>query len=163
MARRLNGQLIDEVRTILAIIVFPPVARRCRANIARPVQVGVCVAALVIALAYPNLPDLSALTDYRTSVPLQVFTADAVMISEFGTEHRSLVSIRDVPQQIRNAIVVAEDERSYQHAGVDYQGVLRAAYANLASGGAKQGASTISCHSGESVPIPGLLSEPAKQ
>ena len=105
--------------------------------------IGACIGTLVIALAYPNLPDLSALTDYRPSVPLQVYTADGALIGEFGIEHRSLVSIRDVPQQLKNAIVAAEDERFYQHGGVDYQSVLRAAYANLISGGARQGASTI--------------------
>src|SRR3989338_10874541 len=105
--------------------------------------IGACIGTLVIALAYPNLPDLSALTDYRPSVPLQVYTAAGALIGEFGIEHRSLVSIRDVPQQLKNAIVAAEDERFYQHGCVDYQSVLRAAYANLISGGARQGASTI--------------------
>ena len=124
------------------LFVFPWIAR-IAVVLTGLLIIGACIGTLVIALAYPNLPDLSALTDYRPSVPLQVYTAEGVLIGEFGIEHRSLVSIRDVPQQLKNAIVAAEDDRFYQHGGVDYQGVLRAAYANLVSGGAKQGASTI--------------------
>src|SRR4030065_1537728 len=124
------------------LFVFPWIAR-IAVVLTGLLIIGACIGTLVIALAYPNLPDLSALTDYRPSVPLQVYTAEGVLIGEFGIEHRSLVSIRDVPQQRKNAIVAAEDDRFYQHGGVDYQGVLRAAYANLVSGGAKQGASTI--------------------
>jgi penicillin-binding protein 1A len=65
------------------------------------------------------------------------------MIGEFGEERRAVVSIAEVPPQLKNAIIAAEDERFYEHAGIDYIGVLRAAYANLAAGGRRQGASTI--------------------
>jgi penicillin-binding protein 1A len=66
------------------------------------------------------------------------------MIGEFGEERRAVVSIGEVPPQLKNAIIAAEDERFYEHAGIDYLGVLRAAYANLAAGGrSRQGASTI--------------------
>ncbi len=105
--------------------------------------VGVCVAGLVIAIAYPNLPSLHALTDYQPKVPLRVYTADGDLIGEFGEERRSVIAIGQVPQLLKDAIISAEDERFYQHSGIDYQGVLRAAYANLVSGGRRQGASTI--------------------
>ena len=98
---------------------------------------------LVILLAYPNLPSLNALTDYRPKIPLRVYTADGALIGEFGEERRSVVAIGDVPDIMKQAILAAEDERFYQHAGVDYQGVIRAAYANLTEGGRRQGASTI--------------------
>ena len=98
---------------------------------------------LVILLAYPNLPSLNALTDYRPKIPLRVYTADGTLIGEFGEERRSVVAIGDVPDIMKQAILAAEDERFYQHAGVDYQGVIRAAYANLTEGGRRQGASTI--------------------
>src|SRR5499427_4494744 len=104
---------------------------------------GVLVAALVIALAYPNLPSLEALTEYQPKIPLRVYTADGVLIGEFGEERRSLVGIEDVPELMKQAILAAEDERFYQHTGVDYHGVLRAAYSNLLTGGKTQGASTI--------------------
>jgi penicillin-binding protein 1A len=101
------------------------------------------VFALIIALAYPNLPSLQALTEYQPKVPLRIYTAEGVQIGEFGEERRAVVAIADVPVALKNAIIAAEDERFYEHAGIDYVGVLRAAYANLAAGGRRQGASTI--------------------
>ena len=101
------------------------------------------LAALVILLAYPNLPSLGVLTDYQPKIPLRVYTAEGSLIGEFGEERRSVISIRDIPVQLRDAILAAEDERFYQHTGIDYLGVLRAAYANLVQGGRRQGASTI--------------------
>ena len=103
----------------------------------------VLVLALVIALAYPNLPSLQALTEYQPKIPLRIYTADGVQIGEFGEERRAVVAIADVPAALKNAIIAAEDERFYEHAGIDYIGVLRAAYANLVAGGRRQGASTI--------------------
>src|SRR5690349_3504243 len=107
------------------------------------VAAGLLVLGLVVALAFPNLPSLQALTEYQPKVPLRVYTAEGVMIGEFGEERRAVVSIKEVPPQLKNAIIAAEDERFYQHAGIDYIGVMRAAYANLVSGGRRQGASTI--------------------
>jgi len=104
---------------------------------------ALCVAGLVVALAYPNLPSLDTLTDYQPKVPLRVYTAEGELIGEFGEERRVLVDIKDVSPALTNAIIAAEDERFYQHAGIDYIGVARAAYANLLTGGRRQGASTI--------------------
>src|SRR5688572_19280964 len=98
---------------------------------------------LVVALAYPKLPSLQSLTEYQPKIPLRIYTAEGVLIGEFGEERRAVVSIAEVPPQLKNAIIAAEDERFYEHAGIDYIGVLRAAYANLAARGARQGASTI--------------------
>src|SRR5258706_12229504 len=104
---------------------------------------GAFLAGLVVALAYPNLPSLDVLTDYQPKIPLRVYTAEGALIGEFGEERRQLVSIKEVPEQLRHAILAAEDERFYQHTGIDYLGVARAAYANLTQGGRRQGASTI--------------------
>ncbi len=101
------------------------------------------LAGLLVLLAYPNLPSLEVLTDYQPKIPLRVYTAEGALIGEFGEERRSVISIREVPALLRNAILAAEDERFYQHTGIDYQGVLRAAYSNLVQGGRRQGASTI--------------------
>ena len=101
------------------------------------------VMALIIALAYPNLPSLQALTEYQPKIPLRIYTAEGVQIGEFGEERRAVVAIGEVPAGLKNAIIAAEDERFYEHAGIDYIGVLRAAYANLIAGGRRQGASTI--------------------
>jgi len=104
---------------------------------------GVAVAGFSLLLAYPNLPSIEALNDYQPKIPLRVYTADGVLIGEFGEERRSVVRIDSVPALLKNAIIAAEDERFYQHAGVDYVGVLRAAYSNILTGGKLQGASTI--------------------
>jgi len=104
---------------------------------------GVAVAGFMLLLALPNLPSIEALTDYQPKIPLRVYTSDGVLIGEFGEERRSLVTMAEVPEVMKNAILAAEDERFYQHTGVDYVGVLRAAYSNLLTGGRRQGASTI--------------------
>jgi len=99
--------------------------------------------AVVLVLTYPNLPSLEILTDYRPKIPLRVFTADGYLIGEFGEERREVVHIQDVPEVMKQAILAAEDERFYQHGGIDALGVVRAAASNLIGGGKKQGASTI--------------------
>ncbi len=104
-------------------------------------------ASLVIGFAavmvVPTLPSLESLTDYRPKIPLRVYSADAQLIGEFGEERRAVIKLAQVPKSLVDAIVAAEDERFYQHGGVDYLGVARAALSNFASGGVKQGASTI--------------------
>ena len=104
---------------------------------------AVLVVVFAAILAYPGLPSLEALTDYQPKIPLRVYTADGVLIGEFGEERRALVRIEDVPAGMKKAILAAEDERFYRHGGVDYAGVARAAISNFAAGGASQGASTI--------------------
>ncbi len=106
---------------------------------------AVCAALLIgfmLAMAYPNLPALDSLTDYRPKMPLRIFSADNVLIGEFGEERRSMVRIKDMPDIMKKAVLAIEDDRFYEHGGVDYIGIVRAALHNL-SGGARQGASTI--------------------
>src|SRR5512135_204796 len=105
--------------------------------------IGGALLGLMVLLAYPNLPSLDVLTDYRPKVPLRVYSSDGILIGEFGEERRAIVAIGEVPEIMKQAILAAEDERFYQHIGVDYLGVVRAAYSNLTTGGKRQGASTI--------------------
>ncbi len=105
--------------------------------------IGAAVLALVVLLAYGNLPPIDAIVDYRPKIPLKIYTADGTLIGEFGEERRSVVRIADVPPVLKDAILAAEDERFYQHQGIDLVGVMRAAWSNLVSGGKRQGASTI--------------------
>ena len=111
------------------------------------VVVGVFATALLLgfaaAMIWPTLPSLEVLTDYRPKVPLRIYSADGKLIGEFGEERRSVVSIREVPKPMVDAILAAEDERYFQHKGVDYLGVARAAIANFTHIGPRQGASTI--------------------
>lgn len=104
---------------------------------------GVGLAGYAVMSTYPKLPSLEVLTDYRPKIPLRVFTADGIQIGEFGEERRAFTRIKDTPQLMKQAILAAEDERFYQHGGVDYMGVLRAMSGNLLSGQTKSGASTI--------------------
>ncbi len=104
---------------------------------------GVLLIGLALALAYPNLPDLDALTNYHPKVPLRIYTADNVLIGEFGEERRNVVRINEVPDVMKAAILSAEDDRFYQHGGVDWMGVTRAAVTNVVNMERSQGASTI--------------------
>ena len=104
--------------------------------------VGVLLVVFGLAMAYPNLPALDTLTDYRPKMPLRIFTSDSVLIGEFGEERRNMVHIKDIPDVMKKAVLAIEDDRFYEHGGVDYLGITRAALHNL-TGGAKQGASTI--------------------
>ncbi len=97
---------------------------------------------VAMVMAFPNLPDISDLADYKPKLPLRVFTADGQLMGEFGEERRTLTPIRDIPQVMKDAILSIEDNRFYQHGGVDYLGILRAGIANLGRF-KSQGASTI--------------------
>ncbi|KAA1005794.1 penicillin-binding protein 1A [Paraburkholderia panacisoli] len=96
-----------------------------------------------LVVATPNLPSLDALTDYRPKVPLRIYTADHVLIGEFGEERRDIVHFQDVPDSLKKAILAIEDARFYDHGGVDLTGIARAGFVALTNGHATQGASTI--------------------
>ncbi len=100
------------------------------------------VVGISLAIAYPQLPDISDLADYRPKLSMRVYSVEGKLIGEFGEERRTLTAFKDIPQVMKNAVLSIEDARFYQHGGVDYVGLLRASIANL--GHAKsQGASTI--------------------
>lgn len=98
--------------------------------------------AVALAMAYPNLPDVSDLADYRPKLPLRVYSSEGALLGEFGEERRTLTPIDEIPKVMKDAVLAIEDTRFFQHGGVDYKGMLRAGLANL--GRVKsQGASTI--------------------
>ena len=98
--------------------------------------------AVALAVAYPNLPDISDLADYRPKLPLRVYSSEGALLGEFGEERRNLTPIKEIPTVMKDAVLAIEDARFFQHGGVDYKGVVRAGLANL--GRVKsQGASTI--------------------
>ncbi len=107
------------------------------------VVLAIASVGLVVAFAWPNLPSLETLTDYRPRIPLRIYTSDGQLIGEYGEERRTFTRIQDVPATMKNAILAAEDDSFYEHSGVDFSGFARAAAANLISGGKRQGASTI--------------------
>jgi penicillin-binding protein 1A len=100
------------------------------------------VVAIALSVAFPNLPDISDLSDYRPKLPLRVYSVEGDLLGEFGEERRNLTPIADIPPVMTNAVLAIEDARFFEHGGVDYLGMVRAGLANL--GRAKsQGASTI--------------------
>ena len=98
--------------------------------------------AIALAVAYPNLPEISGLTDYRPKLPMRVYSADGVLLGEFGEERRNFVPIREIPKVMQDAVLAIEDARFYQHGGVDYLGIVRAGLASF-NEYKSQGASTI--------------------
>ena len=98
---------------------------------------------MAMSLATSRLPEVQALADYRPKVPLRVMTADGVLIGEFGEERRSVVRVEQVPKVLIDAILAAEDERFFEHSGIDPMGILRSAGTNIMTASKAQGASTI--------------------
>ena len=123
-----------------------PVAARVLAWILGVALAGIVSLAMVIAIAlamaFPNLPDISALSDYRPILPRRIFSSDGLLIGEFGEERRNLTRLKDIPKVMTDAVLAGEDARFYEHGGVDYKGMVRAGLANLGNF-KSQGASTI--------------------
>lgn len=104
---------------------------------------GGLILALMIAVIYPKLPSMDELRNYQPKLPLQVYSADNVLLGQFGQEHRIFISYDQTPKMLINAILAAEDERFFRHGGFDIQGIIRALLSNITSGHVKSGASTI--------------------
>jgi penicillin-binding protein 1A len=99
----------------------------------------------VCAYAYlrPALPDVASLRDVQLQVPLRVYTRDGRLIAAIGDQRRIPVRYDQLPKKLIQAFLATEDDRFFQHHGVDWQGILRAAVANFKAGKISQGASTI--------------------
>jgi penicillin-binding protein 1A len=102
---------------------------------------------LAVALAYlyvaSDLPSTEELRDIQFQVPLRVYSRDGLLIAEFGEQRRTPVSYAAIPPIVIQAFLGAEDDRFFQHPGVDYQGLLRAALELVRTGEKRQGGSTI--------------------
>lgn len=107
----------------------------------------ICTACLLVTLGailvYNKLPSLESLVSAPQAIPLRIYSADNTLIGEFGEERRRIVPLNQVPKLLRQAILAAEDDRFYEHGGVDYTSVIRAALANISARGSREGASTI--------------------
>lgn len=106
------------------------------------VLAGAIAVGIALSLAYRNLPDISSLTDYRPKLPMRVFSADGTLLGEFGDERREFVPFAQIPEVMKDAVLAIEDSHFYQHGGVDFKGIVRAAVENLHDA-KSQGASTI--------------------
>lgn len=91
----------------------------------------------------PGLPDVDTLRDVRLQVPLRVYSRDGRLIAQIGEYRRIPVAYQDIPERVRQAFLASEDDRFFEHHGVDYAGLMRATLINLISGQASQGGGTI--------------------
>jgi penicillin-binding protein 1A len=102
----------------------------------------VVLVGIALAVAYPNLPEIGGLMDYRPKLPMRVFSSDGVLLGEYGEERRNFVPLAQIPKVMQHAVLASEDARFYEHSGVDIRGVLRAGLAQF-NRSRSQGASTI--------------------
>ena len=102
----------------------------------------VVLVGIALAVAYPNLPEIGGLVDYRPKLPMRVFSSDGVLLGEYGEERRNFTPLAQIPKVMQQAVLASEDARFYEHSGVDIKGVLRAALAQF-NRSRSQGASTI--------------------
>ena len=121
--------------------------RKSITNLGILMAFGAVLAGLFIGGAYlylsPSLPDIERLKDVQLQVPLRVYAKSGELIAEFGEMKRSPLKYEEFPQHLINAVLAAEDDRFFEHPGVDYQGILRAVVHLIKTGKKGQGGSTI--------------------
>lgn len=105
--------------------------------------IGVIFAGVVVMTIYPKLPSMDELRNYHPKLPLQIYSEDNVLLGQFGDERRIFITFDQTPKMLVNAILAAEDSRFYEHGGIDYRGIIRAALGDITSGKLQSGASTI--------------------
>jgi penicillin-binding protein 1A len=110
-------------------------------------MLGVMAGVTALLLAYiilgPDLPSTENLRELKLQVPLRVYSQEGGLIAEFGEKRRSPVSFSEVPEKMVHAFLAAEDDRFFNHPGVDYQGIIRAGLQLILTGERRQGGSTI--------------------
>ena len=91
-----------------------------------------------------ELPNADEIKSIELKIPLRIYTSEGLLISEFGEERRKPLEVSNTPQVLVDAVLAAEDDSFFEHNGIDFKGLIRAALSNFSSsGGSKQGASTI--------------------
>ncbi|HWP94270.1 MAG TPA: penicillin-binding protein 1A [Gammaproteobacteria bacterium] len=104
---------------------------------------GAAAVGLLYLYLAPTLPSVETLKDIRFQVPLRVYSADGRLLAEYGEQRRVPVRYEDVPPLMIQAFLAAEDDRFFEHPGVDWQGLLRAAFKLVVTGERGQGGGTI--------------------
>ena len=117
--------------------------RFCLKLVLSLIVLGIVSLAMASLIIIPKLPDIDTLKDVRMQVPLRIYTHDGSLIAEFGEKRRTPIEIEHTPKKLIEAFIAAEDDRFYEHPGVDWQGILRAVYVLVTTGEKKEGGSTI--------------------
>ena len=104
---------------------------------------GIISMSILMLYVLPDLPEIDTLRDVRLQVPLRIYSHNGSLISEYGEKRRTPIDINDVPVNMIKAFLAAEDDRFYEHPGVDWQGILRAVVNLIKTGEKTQGGSTI--------------------
>src|SRR3990172_6196982 len=110
--------------------------------------VGILTLAVVAVVAThlyiaPSLPSIESIRDIRLQVPLRIYTQESRLLGEFGEKRRSPAGYSEFPELLIKAFLASEDDRFFEHPGVDYQGLIRAAFELVRTGEKRQGGSTI--------------------
>lgn len=122
---------------------MPKPLRRLMISLAALFILGLATVAAAYFYVAPQLPSVEVLRDVRFQVPLQVYTNSGQLLAEYGTKKRDPLKYEQIPKSVVNAFLAAEDDRFFEHPGVDYQGLLRAAGLLVVTGEKSQGGSTI--------------------
>ncbi|MCK4833463.1 MAG: transglycosylase domain-containing protein, partial [Gammaproteobacteria bacterium] len=105
------------------------------------------LAAVVVVGGYfylnPKLPSIEGLSNVQLQVPLRIYSSDGALMGEFGEKRRTPKKLEEIPEQMQKAFLSAEDDRFFEHPGVDYKGILRAVINLVMTGERGQGGSTI--------------------
>jgi len=122
---------------------FRRIVKYCLIGMAGLMAAGLVTTIGVYIYLTPNLPDIETLKDVHLQVPLRVYTRDLKLIAEFGEMKRAPLKYSEIPDLMIKAVLAAEDDRFFEHPGVDYQGILRAGLNLIKTGEKSQGGSTI--------------------
>src|SRR5690606_16148678 len=104
---------------------------------------GLAGGAFAVHRLWQELPAVDHLADYEPSLPLRIYARDGTLLAEYGEERREFVPITGIPLHVQQALLAIEDSDFHRHGGVDYAGLARSAWSNLAAGARAQGGSTI--------------------
>jgi penicillin-binding protein 1A len=121
----------------------PKLLRRLLIVLAATIVLSLTAVTAAYFYIAPQLPSVEVLRDVRFQVPLQVYTNSGQLVAEYGTKKRDPLKYEQIPDKMIKAFLAAEDDRFFEHPGVDYQGLLRAAGLLMVTGEKSQGGSTI--------------------
>jgi len=126
----MKPQPLVKIRWILAAIIS---------------AIGTTFLAIAGATQYlnPQIPDVASLRDVHLQVPLRIYSRDGKLLAQVGEQRRIPLNFQDYPRQVINAFLAAEDDRFYEHSGIDYIGLIRAIAVNVSTGSKREGGGTI--------------------